>query len=110
MGPRGFVSRSAGITNPGRCDIFIMLSCTFCIIQLTLCVNCRMRLWLPLYCDASVMVDRLSLKRGVGLSWGKPNSSKMFLYHTMSHVASTAAVSSDSVDELLMLGCLWLRA
>ncbi len=56
------------------------------------------------------MVDRLSLKRGVGLSWGKPNSSKMFLYHTMSHVASTAAVSSDSVDELLMLGCLWLRA
>ena len=110
MGPKGLVSKSACMSTPGRCDILIMLSCTFCIIQLTLCVNCRMRLWLPLYCDASVMVERLSLNRGVGSSCGKPNSSNMFLYHIISHVASTAAVSSDSVEELLILGCLWLRA
>ena len=52
------------------------------------------------------MVDRLSLYRTVGESCVKPNSSKMLRYHMISQVASTAAISSDSVDERAMLGCL----
>ena len=69
-------------------------------------MNCLTRLWLPLYDDANVMVDRLSLCSTVGESCVKPNSSSMLRYHIMSQVASTAAISSDSVDDRAMLGCL----